>query len=262
MEYKWEIKVGSVNKGLDDFYENEDNYHFGDDLALIADGVSEKSGGGTASKIVVEEGGQRLRDMLASRPAKDEIVSKIEEIVQALNTAVRAAGVKDRTKYGMKTTLTLAVKYEDKVYIAAVGDSPAYVVKDGKMRKITKDDSSLAKKFEDSVSEEEMLRKIHLEDDRLTNSLGVKKPISVQIYEVPLEEVDYVVLMTDGVKKLATQGELEAIFDDDPEKIVEKAMDLVSNPVNVAKIIGKKPDKIANSDDATIVVIKSYREGN
>jgi serine/threonine protein phosphatase PrpC len=78
-----------------------------------------------------------------------------------------------------------------------------------------------------------------------------------------LENVEYVVLMTDGVSKLVAPTELETILQEEksPEAVISRVMDIVSNPQKVAGMIGRDVKKLANLDDATIIIIKSYKEG-
>jgi protein phosphatase len=257
--YKWEVRGDSRNKKLDPKHQNEDYFYCDENMALIADGVSGRTGGHIASKIAVNQGKEELSNLLKSSLDENEVNPAIEEIIQKLNSSIYEEGLRDISKEGMRTTFSLALKYKDRLYIGSVGDSPVLIYKDNKITKITKDDTSLGRKFEDSLTDEEYLHKIHTEDDRIINVLGLKRPVNVQIYEIPLEGVEYILLLTDGVKNLITQSELEIISEEDSqEEILNKIFEVISNPEKVAEIAGKDPEKIANKDDSTIIVIKSY----
>ena len=263
MKYKWEIAAESKNKKLDKKYENEDSYDFDKDIVLVADGVSGKRGGNIASQLAVDQGKEKLRKLLASGIDGNELNSEIERIVNEVNSVIYEKSKEDITNEDMSTTLTLAVQYEGNLHIAGVGDSPAFIFENGRIKRVTKDDSYEMRKVKEGATEEELMRRMHSKDDYLIGSLGVEGEINVQTYTIPLENVEYVVLMTDGVSKLVAPTELETILQEEksPEAVISRVMDIVSNPQKVAGMIGRDVKKLANLDDATIIIIKSYKEG-
>jgi protein phosphatase len=263
MKYKWEFAGASEGK-KEKNYGNDDNLYCNKNFGIVADGVGGNKRGDVASKRAVEEGRKKIQDLISLGLSEDKINPSIEKIIKELGTKIYEEALNDITKANMQATFTLAVKYGNNVYIANIGDSPAFVFESGKLRKATTElDSYLMRKVDDSITEEELFRKIHLDEDYLLSSLGSEEDIEPNIYDpINLKNIKYIVLCTDGVSKLVTPTELESILKQglSPKEVVREVLAIVSNPKRAAEISGKKPEEIANQDDATLVVFKSMEE--
>ncbi|HWI54510.1 MAG TPA: protein phosphatase 2C domain-containing protein, partial [Desulfobacteria bacterium] len=128
--------IGLVRKN------NEDNCCVCDDINLfaVADGMGGHKAGEIASRLALDELTSYLRinsPMLDGDPAE-----ALRQAVYNANAAVLEFARTDGEKFrGMGTTITAAVYRENKIYVAHVGDSRAYLVRGEKIRLLTSDHS-------------------------------------------------------------------------------------------------------------------------
>ena len=134
--------VGRVRKS------NQDALVIGNGLAGVADGMGGHNGGEIASG---ETRDGLLREAQGLKP--DRILLK--EIVQKINHEVWERQEKDAALTGMGTTLTLLWPAANEMLIAQVGDSRAYLLRDGQMRQITEDHSLVVDMVRRGVLSEE-----------------------------------------------------------------------------------------------------------
>ncbi len=193
---------------------NEDNVlHLREvPLFAVADGVGGEAAGEVASLVAVEvlqAAANTLRvhsravGTESSRENRIRLAQLLESTyVEAHREVHREASHRGRT--GMATTLVSAIVAGNNAYIAHVGDSRAYLLRGGRLRRLT-DDHSLA-----------MLRyrkgELELEDvatarDRNTlyQALGVGARLDVDTAEVPLADGDVVLLCSDGLTDLVAE---------------------------------------------------------
>jgi len=99
-------------------------------LAVIADGMGGHAGGAVASKLVVDA---FLKALEGGRP--------LAEGLQDANAAVKAGAVAKAELAGMGSTLLAALVKDDKVHWISVGDSPFYLVANGRLERLNSDHS-------------------------------------------------------------------------------------------------------------------------
>ena len=151
MDFLFKSHIGMVRKNNEDYCKGEiievgDGSEIG--IFAIADGMGGHNKGEVASQLAVENSTKNLIEFFNDNLIQNGVVKidYIEDIIkQAYNTV--NSMVYDKSKEdiiydGMGTTLTLAVVYKNKAYIANVGDSRCYVLKNGgRLEKITYDHS-------------------------------------------------------------------------------------------------------------------------
>jgi PPM family protein phosphatase len=103
---------------------------------LVADGMGGQEGGEQASGMAVDIIPRVLRDRL---DAHDDASSAVQQAFAEANQAIIDAGHRQRALRKMGTTAVLAVQQDDQVYVAALGDSRAYLVRDGRVEQLTVD---------------------------------------------------------------------------------------------------------------------------
>ena len=112
---------------------NEDNFFVRAPLFVVADGMGGAQAGEVASEMAVHS----FRSGLPDGAAADGLVRVIEDANEAIHERSRA----EERRAGMGTTVTAAYVAEDEVVIAHVGDSRAYLVRDGELVRLTRDHS-------------------------------------------------------------------------------------------------------------------------
>lgn len=111
---------------------NEDAVHAGPRLIAVADGVGGGPSGEIASEIVI----RTLAEMDTDPPPQS-----LAEAVAAANQRLREAIQADPTLEGMGTTLTAMLAHGDTLELAHIGDSRAYLWRDGKLTQLSRDDT-------------------------------------------------------------------------------------------------------------------------
>jgi protein phosphatase len=179
-------------------------------LYLVCDGLGGHQAGEVASHLAVKTVTARLEQMLfapPSRPANGQIPistaawpDHIEAAITQANAEIRSYAhthvLTGRARPG--TTLTLALIEGDRVQIANVGDSRTYVWRAGQVIQITRDHSWAARLVRLGVIGEDEMAQNNW-GHRLTQSLGPKDRIVVDLSRWDLQPGDKLLLCSDGL---------------------------------------------------------------
>ncbi len=183
-------------------------------LAVVADGVGGQLAGEHASQTAVESIAQyviqAMRCYYALDPSEeDDFVEQLLRGIELANDAVLDAARSDPERSGMATTLTLAKILGNRAYVAQVGDSRAYLVHQGALSQITRD-QTLAQDLVDqgvmSVHTAEHSPYSHV----LSSAIGGRALPVVSCLD--LQQGDTLLLCTDGLTKHVTDDEILAII--------------------------------------------------
>lgn len=119
---------------------NEDRYvvDLGKRLFLVADGMGGQERGEQASGMAAEIIPQVVQDRLA---ANDDVSQALQQAMAAANDAIIDAGRNQPEGRRMGTTAVCAVQMADRMYVAGLGDSRAYLVRAGRVEQLTVDHS-------------------------------------------------------------------------------------------------------------------------
>jgi serine/threonine protein phosphatase PrpC len=189
--------VGRVREG------NEDGYLIDEAMGLVAlaDGMGGHLGGEVASATALEA----LRAGMTSG-------NPLRESIEDANRAVYAKSLTDPSLHGMGTTLTAGTLVSGgTLLIGHVGDSRAYIFRDGELRRLTTDHSHVEELVRDGkITEDEAA--VHPMRSVITRALGIDERVDVDVYPVELVPGDLVVLCSDGLTDMvhedAIAGEL------------------------------------------------------
>ncbi|MGE5508735.1 MAG: Stp1/IreP family PP2C-type Ser/Thr phosphatase [Chitinophagales bacterium] len=200
---------------------NEDRYGVLPGLLVVADGMGGVQAGEVASQMVVD----RLMTYPFEAPGPEELKAAVAEANLAI---FRAAGERPEW-HGMGTTVTAALLREDRCFIAQVGDSRAYLIRDGEIRRLTNDHSLVGELLRNgSISPQEAM--LHPQRNLLTRALGTSAEVLVDLVEVGLMFDDILVLCTDGLTGLVPDEELmaEVLRHADPQAAAEGLVGLAN----------------------------------
>jgi serine/threonine protein phosphatase PrpC len=165
---------------------------------------------------------------------------RLERAVLEANLDVYEQAVTVDTQAGMGTTLVAAVIHEDRLIVANVGDSRAYLVRDGEVQQITDDHSWVAEQVKLGVmSDEQALN--HAYRNVVTRCLGHKPGIQVDIFEHRLQAGDTLLLCTDGLSnQISTDTIVLALIEQPPDQATAKLIELANQaggPDNITAIV-------------------------
>jgi protein phosphatase len=199
--------IGQVREG------NEDSYLVLEPLFAVADGMGGHRGGEVASALALET----IRHLFEEREGS------LSEQVEEANRAVFQRSAADRAVQGMGTTLTAALVQDDGVRLAHVGDSRAYLYRDGELHQLTSDHTLVHRMVEEGeISEEEA--ETHPKRSILTRALGVDDAVQVDEGIVEVRAGDRLLLCTDGLTVMVSDEEIRAVLDrtPDPQEAAER----------------------------------------
>ncbi len=223
---------------------NEDSYLVNDKLRLyvVADGMGGHAGGEFASKIAVStveeiiRGDDRRKSnapeetYLDSDPEKNETQEQDrlrDAILRAGNMIVRRAAEEPELR-GMGTTATVMLILADKAYIAHVGDSRAYCVREGVITQITEDHSLVHEQLKSGLITEEEA-KTHQLKNIITRSVGVQEEVEIDTVVWQVRMGDTYLLCSDGLSNMVGDGELQEIINQyDTEQAARKLVDVAN----------------------------------
>src|ERR1700681_3613746 len=188
---------------------NEDNF-FADEalgLFIVADGMGGHAGGEVASRVAIATISERMKAGLTDGDADGLIRSAIEQA----NTAIRAQAEADPKLQGMGTTLVLAFCRGDAIHLAHLGDSRAYLIRDGSIQRLTEDHSLVAQMVKSGQLTAEEAPRFHLRNV-VTRSLGNQKVSEPDLAVVEWNAGDYLLLCSDGLTNMVEDSELRSLI--------------------------------------------------
>ena len=192
--------------------ENEDSFLASLPLVVVADGVGGQNAGEVASALAVEvltEWKPRLR---ANRP------DRLREAARDANRRIYTRAQHETSLQGMATTLTAAWIEEGTCTLAQIGDSRAYLFRDGELSQLTEDQSAVAQLVKTGrISPEEAYT--HPWRNRILQALGGAPDVVVETYSIQLQVGDRLLIASDGLTDELRDDALKDVLAtvDDPE---------------------------------------------
>jgi protein phosphatase len=205
MRYGATSEVGKVRK------ENQDSYLAINkqdlDIIVIADGMGGHQGGNVASSLAVEE----IKEYNFNH---DSLNDSIKECIELVNQRIYQEGLAKEEYYGMGTTLTMGIIKDRILIIGHIGDSRAYLFRNGNLKQLTADHSYVGELLRNNlISQEEADN--HPKKNLLLKALGVKEEIEADLVELELEADDLILLCSDGLTNMLSNDELAKILAED-----------------------------------------------
>jgi PPM family protein phosphatase len=179
---------------------NEDNYVISPPLFAVADGMGGAQAGEVASKLAVATLETEIATSLRG-------VERVAALVREANRRVYERATTDPSASGMGTTMTVAVVEGETVVIGHVGDSRAYLVRDGRMEQLT-DDHSLVNELLKSgkLSPEEA--EVHPQRSVITRAVGTDPDVQVDAFTIDARDGDVFLLCSDGLTDMVGDADI------------------------------------------------------
>ena len=173
--------------------ENEDSYIVDEELALfaVADGMGGHAGGKVASSMACSEVSSYLRD-------HDRSLESFVEAVKSANSAINDRSRKNPALREMGTTFTGVLFYEGRLFLAHVGDSRAYLYRDGRLDQITTDHTWVNEQIRAGRMTREQAAASRLKHV-ITRSVGFSDNLTVDTNVLPVLPGDVLLLCSDGL---------------------------------------------------------------
>jgi PPM family protein phosphatase len=203
---------------------NEDSYYVHGSLFAVADGMGGARAGEVASKIAA--------DAFESAPSADQSgESYLRSIAEFANERIHSLAQDDSSHSGMGTTLTAALVKGDEVAFAHVGDSRAYVYRDGELRLLTSDHSLVEElrrqgRLTDEQAEDHPQRSI------ITRALGPEAEVEVDTLTFSARPGDTFLICSDGLTTMVRDERIAEVLESSSD--LDQAADRLVREANEA----------------------------
>lgn len=241
LEVGYKTDKGKVRKN------NEDAFHVDTrkGLFIVADGMGGHKAGEVASRMAVE----RMKEYFdsSSLPQDEEGISlKMREVIEKANSEIYRHATWYEQLRGMGTTIVLALIRGEKLYIAHVGDSRAYLLREGNLERITEDHSLVARMVKQGQITEAEARDHHLRH-MIDRALGVQREVAMDMGVYPYHG-EPLLLCTDGLTDMLEDREIEEILKgfSHPQEACEKLVEMANEK--------------DGRDNITVVIVTGIRE--
>ncbi len=208
----------------------------------VCDGMGGAAAGEVASRLAV--------DIIYDRLAEAKAPRNREDLARRLVRAVQDAGVRifgearaDRSRRGMGTTSTIATLIADRLFQAQVTDSCAYILRDGELTQVTRDQSLVNQLIEaGQLTEEEAETFEH--NNIILQALGTSEVVQVDLTYVDLRADDTLLICSDGLSGMVRGEDIRGVLteQEDPGEAC-------------AKLIAAA-NEAGGHDNVTVVIVK------
>jgi serine/threonine protein phosphatase PrpC len=213
---------------------NEDAFVVEPPLFAVADGM----GGAQAGELASSLAAAALKDSQEPGGGGEE---RVDELIQQANRRVYERQSQDAAASGMGTTMTVALVEDGRVAIGHVGDSRAYLVRDGKLEQLTEDHSLVAELVRSGkLSPEEA--ESHPQRSVITRALGTDPDVDVDTFSVETRPGDLFLICSDGLTTMVDDKTILA-------EVARNRNDLKS----AAKALVRAANKGGGEDNITVV---------
>jgi protein phosphatase len=209
---------------------NEDSFLVRPETGLfaVADGMGGHQAGEKASRMALET----LSDVLkppGESADREDVLSRLRDATQAAGAAIYDAAQADPELQGMGTTLTSLWFHGGRVYLAHVGDSRAYLFRDGRTQQLSDDHSWVSEQVRAGMMTEEEAKESKFRHI-ITRSVGFEREVLVDGAAIPVQAGDCYLLCSDGLSNYVDAEEIgrmltSRFYRDVPRLLVETAND-------------------------------------
>jgi serine/threonine protein phosphatase PrpC len=209
-------------------------------LFVVADGLGGHTKGEVASEMTV-----RLVREAYYQDENDDIAASLRHAVEHANALVYEANQNQAEPpdkdHSMGATCVAAVLQGDTLYVANVGDSRAYIVRDGQMKQVSQDHTPEAEQVRAGLLTEEQARA--QQGNKITRCVGISPAVEVDTFTEPVQQGDILVLCTDGLSKTISDEQIgEVVQQFEPEQSVQRLIELANEqggPDNITAVVAR-----------------------
>jgi protein phosphatase len=237
---------------------NEDSYLVSPDTHLYA--VCDGMGGHNAGEVASRMAAETLAAFIEKSHREKEITwpygldvnlsfdgNRLKTALKLANKKVFKAADNREDYTGMGTTAVAALISGNVMTVGSAGDSRCYLLRDGKLTQLTRDDSWVSAAWAEGILSAQEIEK-HPLRNVITKAVGAKDTIDLDIVEHHFQNGDLAIVCSDGLHSLINDEEIQRVLLPLPESLKEAAQKLI----DAANEAGGK-------DNITVVLLR-YRE--
>lgn len=231
--------VGQKREINQDFiYCNQNSVGALPNLFIVADGMGGHNAGDYASRFTVETFTNLIVNSVAKTP-----IGMIETAMSKTNDLLIAEAKEHSDLQGMGTTFVMATIIGDVMYVANIGDSRLYLIRDD-IKQITEDHSLVEEMVKNGEIEREEAR-FHPNKNVITRAIGANQSVAADYFEVFLQAGDIILLCSDGLSNMLGDAEILEIVKDCNDDIEAAGKRLID-----------KANENGGKDNIAIVIVK------
>jgi protein phosphatase len=211
----------------------------------VCDGMGGAAAGEIASQLAVDIIYERMIDQLddAAPVPRDELARRLVRAVESAGLRIFQEAKLDRTRRGMGTTVTAAALIDDHLFLAQVGDSRGYILREGNLVQVTRDQSLVNQLIEaGQLTEEEAETFEH--NNIILQALGTSDTVQVDLTFVELRRGDALLLCSDGLSGMVR-------FDE-----IRETLRTVGDPLEACKTLTERANQAGGHDNITVIVVQ------
>lgn len=212
---------------------NQDNFDYGTTAAgvtwaVVCDGMGGTNGGDIASSVAVESIKDSMNSDFSEAISHDDVERLLKKAIDKANFEIFNKAQKEPELRGMGTTVVLLAIVEDKIHIAYVGDSRAYMVRSGEIEQLTVDHSMVQQLIDDGeITDEEA--KDHPQKNIITRALGISRVVKIDYLAMEKLPGDLLLACTDGLTNYLDQNDLLTCVRDNAGEALINEMIAIAN---------------------------------
>lgn len=210
-------------------------------VCVVCDGMGGAAAGKVASEIAATTFTQEAEAALQPEMTPQQLQELSASAAAAANRAIRASAEENPDYQGMGTTLVSAISYDGGAILCNVGDSRAYLITPEGIRRLTRDHSLVESMVErgDITAEE---ARHHPGRNYITRALGPDETAECDVYEVAVQQGEYLLLCSDGLVNTVTDQEMlfEVIHGESPDTALQRLLEISRShgaPDNVTAVL-------------------------
>src|SRR5215471_7003326 len=210
-------------------------------VLLVCDGMGGAAAGEVASQMAVDSIYDALS--LADPQPRDGFARLLRRAVERANEKIFIQSRDNQSERGMGTTCTVAGLIDDTLVVGQIGDSRCYILREGKLAQVTKD-QSLAWQLIEAGAMTPDEAKAFEHANIILQALGVQERVEVVLSQVDLRRGDVALLCSDGLHGPVSDEEILAVLITEPnlqkagEALIQKALDR-DGPDNITVVLGR-----------------------
>lgn len=232
-------------------------------ILMVADGMGGRAAGGRASEAAVTVVGAEMR--ADARPPTDAhaFVRRLDEALARANEAIHSEGMRVEQYRGMGTTATLVGLRDGVAYVAQVGDSRAYLARNGSITRLTRDQSLVQELVDMGVLTDDEAR--NAPNNQILQALGVSSAVQPALTYHELRRGDVLLLCSDGLSRVVRDEEVQAAVAEaaDCATLCDRLVELANargGPDNITLLVARVGGEgIAAAGDGDVALRRDYR---
>ncbi|MBI3207117.1 MAG: Stp1/IreP family PP2C-type Ser/Thr phosphatase [Polyangiaceae bacterium] len=208
----------------------------------VCDGMGGAAAGEVASQLAVDIIYEKLTQ--SDAPAdRDDLARRLVQSVEDAGMRIFNEARADRTRRGMGTTATIAALLDGHLFVAQVGDSRAYILRQGTLVQVTRDQSLVNQLIEaGQLTEEEAETFEH--NNIILQALGTADTVQVDLTHVALRQGDVLMVCSDGLSGMIRADEMREV------------LTTVADPLEACKVLTERANLAGGHDNITVIVAR------